>query len=114
MRVEKKGSLMSKEEMIPFELLRKQADCLKVLAHPYRLRIIEILSDKRVTVTDLATILDIPRNATSQHLKLMQTHGLLDRERSGKTVFYSIKDPQALMVLNCIREKCELGLVPTY
>lgn len=97
-----------KAETIPDEMLRRHADCLKVLAHPHRLRIIDILSDRRITVTDLAGELDIPRNATSQHLKLMQAHGLLLREREGKTVFYRVADANALVILDCIRAKCEL------
>lgn len=97
---------MSKQKRIPEEVLQRHADCLKVLAHHHRLRIIEILSGRRITVMDLAEELDIPRNATSQHLKLMQAHGLLNRERDGKTVYYSVADNNALVVLDCIREKC--------
>ena len=63
--------------MIPAEALERVAPVLRVLGHPHRLRITELLVDRKMTVGQLAERLGIPHNACSQHLNLMKAHGLL-------------------------------------
>lgn len=85
------------------DILERCAAAFRVLAHPYRLRIVELLDGRRRSVGELAERLDLPQAATSQHLNLMRTHGLLAAERKGKTVFYKVSNPSALKILDCIR-----------
>jgi DNA-binding transcriptional ArsR family regulator len=88
---------------LPIDLLERSAAVLRVLAHPQRLRIVELLSGGPMTVSDLVRRLKLPQNAVSQHLNVMKAHGLLASQREGRNVWYEIAHPQAMTVLGCIR-----------
>lgn len=93
------------------ERLEQAAMTLRVLAHPHRLRICELLMHQRVPVAEIAQHLGIPANAASQHLGIMKAHGILGCEREGKTVYYRVTGPQPGWLLGCIRSHGESGKV---
>ncbi|MDM8008656.1 MAG: metalloregulator ArsR/SmtB family transcription factor [Phycisphaerae bacterium] len=93
----------SHESLIDMNVLEQSAAVMRVLAHPHRLRICELLMAGRVSVNDLAQHLHIASNAVSQHLNMMKAHGLLTCEREGKTVYYRVSDPRPVWLLQCIR-----------
>ena len=78
-----------------------QAALIKVLANPYRLRVIEILGRGPLGVNALARELGLAPAATSQHLSAMRGVGLVTAEREGRVVRYAVADPE-------IRAACEL------
>ncbi len=85
------------------EALERAAQILKMLAHPQRLRIIEILERSQdVPVHALMTETGFPQAVVSQHLNQMRRIGLLSARRHGREMRYSICDPRALSILNCI------------
>jgi len=88
---------------IPRDVLDGTARVLRVLAHPHRLRIIELLADRKLTVGEVAERVGIAPSACSQHLNIMKAHGVLSSLRHGKAVYYRVEDPNALNVLACIR-----------
>lgn len=90
---------------LPVELLGRMAQVLKLLAHPDRLRIIEILEAGAAPVHEVVDGLGLPQAATSQHLNQMKRVGLVASERRGKEVWYTIADPRSISILNCIRGK---------
>jgi len=92
----------TRNKLIPMERLEQAVEVLRVLAHPHRLRICDLLLSRRMSVGELAEHLDIPANAVSQHLNLMKAHGILGRERDGKTVYYKVVDQRPCWLLNCI------------
>ena len=86
--------------------LARMAKVLKLLAHPYRLKIIDILESQNVApVHALVARLDLPQAATSGHLKKLLRVGLVKSERRGKEVWYSLGDRRSLTILNCMRAK---------
>lgn len=85
--------------------LAKAAECLKVLAHPHRLRIVEMLLADRYTVGELAESCEIPSNIASGHLRLLQRCGLLAPERAGRNVYYTITEPCLQHIMDCIRQR---------
>jgi len=89
---------------IPAATLERIAAALRVLAHPQRLRIVELLAGNDLTVGELALAMRIPPAACSQHLNLMRAHGLLRARRDGKTVYYEVANRSALNVIECIRK----------
>jgi ArsR family transcriptional regulator len=92
------------------ESLHRAAETLKLLAHPQRLRIIEVLErEKEVPVHALMTETGFPQSVVSAHLNKMRRAGLLTSRREGKEVWYSITDPRALSILNCICTHCSDG-----
>ena len=93
---------ITRNKLIPMERLERAVEMLRVLAHPHRLRICDLLLSKRMSVGELAEHLQIPANAVSQHLNLMKAHGILGRERDGKTVYYNVVDMSPCWLLDCI------------
>ena len=85
------------------ETLERVAAALRVLAHPHRLKMVELLAGLEYSVGELAEELGIPPNAASQHLNLRRAHGLLSSHRVGKAVHYRVDDPSALNIIDCIR-----------
>lgn len=96
---------MTSDTLIDLDRLTLAAECLKTLAHPHRLRIVEMLLKDRYTVGELAEKCDIPSNIASGHLRLMQRCGFLAAERDGRKVYYKITDPCLGKFLGCIRER---------
>jgi ArsR family transcriptional regulator len=73
---------------------------LKVLAEPTRLRILILLREESLTVTELQDILQMGQSRISTHLSLLKREGLVTDRRSGKSRLYSVEAlPQALVGL---------------
>lgn len=96
---------MADGTLTDLDSLARAAECLKVLAHPHRLRIVEMLLADRYTVGRLAEACDIPNNVASSHLRLMQRCGLLDANRDGRNVYYTITEPCLTKIIACVRER---------
>ncbi len=80
---------------------------LRILAHPVRLRIVDLLNTAgELPVCDITDYLEIAQSATSQHLNHMRRSGLIQSERRGKAVWYSIADRRPIALLNCICNCC--------
>ena len=85
-------------------VLAEASRVLRVLAHPHRLRIVELLMDERHAVGELAGAMGLAPAAVSQHLSQMRAHGILDVERDGRTAYYRVTNPNAINVIRCIRK----------
>lgn len=78
------------------------AECLKTLAHPVRLRMVQLLLHGRFTVGELAADCRIPDNVASEHLRLLQRCGFLTSEREGRKVYYQVAEPHLEHLMSCI------------
>lgn len=78
------------------------AECLKTLAHPVRLRIVQLLLHGRYTVGELAEDCQIVDNAMSDHLRLLQRCGFLTSERDGRKVYYQVAETHLEKLMACI------------
>ena len=86
--------------------LTEAAECLRTLAHPHRLRIVQLLlSGETYTVNDLAEICGITQPMTSDHLRLMQRCGFLSSRKEGRTVYYAIAEPHLAQIMACIESR---------
>ena len=99
--------MTTKPTLLSMDALSKAAGCLKVMAHPVRLRIVDALQQGEFAVHEIAALCEISPHQTCGHLRLMQSCGLLDSQRSGRTVYYRIASPQLPSLLRCIRDHCE-------
>ncbi len=88
---------------IPAAVLEQAAGVLKVLAHPHRLRIVELLLAEQLSVGELADTLGLAAAAVSQHLNHMKAHGILGVERRGRIAYYHVTNPNACHVIECIQ-----------
>ncbi len=98
--------MSKKNAQLDFDALSEAAECLKILAHPNRLQIVQLLlAGKRYSVTDIAEACDLAQPTTSEHLRLMQRCGFLESVKDGRTVFYSIAEPHLKDIMACIRKR---------
>lgn len=97
----------AKETMPLLDLgkLEQAAECLKTLAHPHRLRMIQMLLRGKYTVGELAEACEIPSHMASEHLRLMQRCQLLSSQRDGRCIYYSIAEPHLANIMNCIETR---------
>ncbi len=98
-------STKSSRPLVDLDALAQAAECLKTLAHPHRLRIVEMLLGGRYTVGELAEACGIPSHMASEHLRLMQRCGFLDATREGRTVYYAIIEPHLADIMGCITDR---------
>ena len=84
-----------------------QAEFLKTLANPRRLRILHRLADGPVSVARLASDLGISQPNASQHLAVMRNAGVVDAERDGREVRYRIADPEIIVACGIVRTVLE-------
>ncbi len=91
--------------LMSLESLVRAAECLKTLAHPHRLRIVQMLLRDRYTVGELAEACGIPSHMASEHLRLMQRCGFLTSGKDGRHVYYQIAEPHLKGMLACIEAR---------
>lgn len=81
------------------------AECLKTLAHPVRLRMVQLLLHGRYTVGELAADCEIVENLASEHLRLLQRCGFLSREQEGRRAYYQIAEPHLEQLMKCVESR---------
>lgn len=94
------------------EALGQAAECLRTLAHPHRLRMVQMLLQGQYTVGDLAQACEIPSAMASEHLRLMQRCGFLSNSKDGRKVYYRVAEPHLQNILTCIESRfgvCEVS-----
>lgn len=76
-----------------FKAYNQTAEILKALAHPVRLCIIKGLLQKgSCNVSFMQDCLDLPQSTVSQHLQKLRSLGIVETERNGLEIIYSVKD----------------------
>ncbi len=93
------------KDITALDRLEEAAECLRTLSHPVRLRMVELLLDHRMTVGELAELCEIRPNVASEHLRKMKDRGLLDLEKEGRKVYYSVAEPGLRSIIDCVRSR---------
>ena len=88
-----------------------KADFFRVLGHPARVRILELLRDGERSVGDLQAALTLDSSGTSQHLAALKRHGLLETRRERTSVYYRVRDPRIFQLLEVARQILTSSLV---
>lgn len=85
-------------------LYEVKANLFKGLAHPFRIRLLELLSDSpELTVSALQAETELEASHLSQHLSVLRRHHLVVSERRGSHVFYRLADPRIRELLAVAR-----------
>ena len=90
------------EKLMPLDQMVMAAECLRTLAHPIRLRMVEMLLEGEYTVGQLAEACEIPSHMASEHLGKMKDRRLLKAERRGRQMFYKVNEPGLQGIMDCI------------
>jgi DNA-binding transcriptional ArsR family regulator len=88
---------------MPGALQRFKADFFKALAHPTRIRLLEMLVDGEKNVGELQLGLGPDAAAASQQLAILRMKNLVDTRREGTSIYYRLRDPQVKEVLDAAR-----------
>jgi ArsR family transcriptional regulator len=87
-----------------------KADFFRTLGHPARVRILQLLREGEQSVGALQAALDLDSGGTSQHLTALRKQGLLTSRREGTSVYYTLKDPRILELLELAKAIITAGL----
>lgn len=85
------------------ELQRFKAEFFKALAHPVRIRIIELLAEGERSVNELQTLLGREGSAVSQQLTVLRAKQIVSGTKDGAKVIYSLRDPVIAEVLEAAK-----------
>ncbi len=77
-------------ETVPVPLYQAKAEFFRMLGHPVRIRVLELLQDGPMPVRDLLAELDVEAPALSQQLAVLRRSGIVTASREGATVVYTL------------------------
>jgi DNA-binding transcriptional ArsR family regulator len=84
-------------------LQRFKADIFQALAHPTRIAILEFLSPGELSAGALIEKLGMEQANVSQHLAVLRAKQIVSNRKVGNQVFYAVRDPIIIEVLNLMR-----------
>lgn len=92
------------------EYAKQIAELLKVLANENRLMIVCHLIEGPMNVSELNQKLGgLTQSALSQHLSILKAHRILDSNKNGQTITYSIKDEKIGSLIEVLKKNyCEI------
>ncbi|MFE0042639.1 ArsR/SmtB family transcription factor [Streptomyces albireticuli] len=75
---------------MPVPLYQVKAEFFRMLGHPVRIRVLELLQDGPLPVRDLLAAIEIEPAALSQQLAVLRRSGIVTSARTGSTVVYEL------------------------
>jgi ArsR family transcriptional regulator len=88
---------------MPDSLRQFKAEIFQALAHPTRIGILEQLRDGELTAGSFVKRLGLEQANLSQHLAVMRARQILVTRKVGNQVFYTVRDPLMLEMLDLMR-----------
>tara|TARA_A100001391_G_scaffold152980_3_gene110771 strand:- start:2096 stop:2449 length:354 start_codon:yes stop_codon:yes gene_type:complete len=76
---------------------------LKAMGNENRLRILCLLSDSEMSVSELNSRLELSQSALSQHLAILRREGMVRTRRASQTIYYSLQGPNAAGVIRTLQ-----------
>ncbi len=103
--VKAKNSKSTTRKRLTPTAFQQAAECLKILAHPHRLKIVQMLLEREYTVGELAEECEIAHHMASEHLRLMQRCGFLDHTKDGQRRYYRVIESQLANIIHCVEQR---------
>ncbi|MBI1878448.1 MAG: helix-turn-helix transcriptional regulator [Chloroflexi bacterium] len=94
-------------------LRRFKAEFFKALAHPARIKILELLRSGEMSVNELQAHLEIEPSTVSQQLAVLRSRNIVETRKVGTSVFYRVRDPQVFELLDVARRIFNTHLIDT-
>src|ERR1043166_6502995 len=88
---------------MPDTLRQFKANIFQGLAHPMRIAIVELLRDGEMPAGVIIEKLGLEQANASQHLSVLRTKNIVTNRKEGNQVFYSVRDPLLIEVLDIMR-----------
>lgn len=83
----------------------REAEILKVLGHPVRLKIVAGLMSQSCNVKKIWECLGLPQATVSQHLALLKNKGIITGQREGVEVFYRVVSVEAQKIVGSLLDE---------
>jgi ArsR family transcriptional regulator len=80
-----------------------KTEFFKALAHPLRIRLLELLRPGPMSVGQLQQAIGVPASSISQQLAVLRGRNIVVTERRGTTVIYRVRDPELFELLDVAR-----------
>ncbi|MEI6971476.1 MAG: metalloregulator ArsR/SmtB family transcription factor [bacterium] len=78
-----------------------RARIVKALAHPARLMMVDELAKQPLCVCDIRELVGSDLSTVSKHLSILKNAGIVEDEKRGSQVFYSLRCPCAVNFFSC-------------
>jgi DNA-binding transcriptional ArsR family regulator len=85
------------------ELRRFKAEIFQALAHPTRIAIVEALGQGEQSAGQLIEQLELEQANASQHFAVLRSKRIVISRKEGNQVFYSLRDPVLIEVLEVLK-----------
>ncbi len=85
------------------EINQLHAEICAGLADPKRILILYALSERNYTVNELTETLELSQPLVSRHLKVLRERGMVNANRIGSSVEYSLADVRLIQALDLLR-----------
>jgi DNA-binding transcriptional ArsR family regulator len=89
---------------MPDALRKFKAQIFQALAHPTRIAIVEALQHGELPAGKLAELLQLEQANLSQHLSVLRAKHVLVNRKVGNQVYYAVRDPVLVQVLDLLRQ----------
>ena len=93
---------MADAEFVKSQNFDREADILKVLGHPVRLKIVAGLMSQSCNVKKIWECLGLPQATVSQHLALLKNKRIIEGKREGVEVHYTVVHPLAKKLIELL------------
>jgi len=88
---------------VTHELRQFKAEILQALAHPTRIAIVEALRNGEMSAGQLIEQLGLEQANASQHLAVLRSKQVVVNRKEGNQVFYSLREPMLIEVLDILK-----------
>ncbi|MGE7121852.1 ArsR/SmtB family transcription factor [Peribacillus sp. NPDC046944] len=95
------------------EMQQFKAEFFKALAHPLRIKILELLSEGDKNVNEIQNLIGSEGSAVSQQLTVLRAKNIVVGTKDGNRVVYSLRDPMIVELLSIARQIFNNHLVDT-
>lgn len=99
--------------MTPAPIYQVKAEFFKTLAHPARIRVLEVLRDGDRPVSELIPEVGIESSHLSQQLGIMRRANLVQSRKEGATVVYTVSNPMIFELLDVAKRILTTSLAET-
>jgi DNA-binding transcriptional ArsR family regulator len=87
-----------------------KASVFQALAHPTRIAIVEALRDGELAAGSIQERLSLEQANLSQHLAVLRARQIVTNRKEGNQVFYSVRNPAFVQILDILRGCFEANL----
>jgi ArsR family transcriptional regulator len=90
LRLRRVGRRREGEEAVSVPLYQAKAEFFRMLGHPVRIRVLELLQDGPMPVRELLAAIEVEPSSLSQQLAVLRRSGIVTSRREGSTVVYAL------------------------